>query len=294
MIDSGAEVAKTTNPIEVVIVASAPEIGRTFYKEYTPGDVTPPLCWSKDGKSPDQRSPERQSAFCADCPRAQKQASGKGAECRFSHNLAVVMHGDASNKVLRLSVPAMSLFGDGDPAAGKYSYLGFRKRVAAAQVAQSGIVTRLSFDDAESTPKLHFAMAGYVDEARFNQLGSLDPDVLRAYIAYGPDGMSGVLPASGVDSAAKASHTETPSAGADEAYFSVGAAGEAPPSPAAPPPSTEPRAENFGFGQAPAQSDFGVQQNAATPPAAGGNPFAVQGETRPTMGRVDDILDRLG
>ena len=114
LISDGKEVAAIEDRfLDVVIVAAASKISRTFYGEaYNPDSPAPPSCWSADGEKPDASVKEPQHVNCAGCPQNIKgSGNGESRACRFSQRLAVVLANDVEGDVLQLTLPATSVFG---------------------------------------------------------------------------------------------------------------------------------------------------------------------------------------
>lgn len=156
--------------IQVVIVAASPALSKTYYPgRYTPGDDTPPTCWSNDGLRPDRRVPpeQRQAATCAICPhnqwgsRVSEQGATKLKACSDNRRLAVVPAHDPENAAyggpMLLRVPAASLV----PLA-KYG-----NELVAAGYAEWEVITNISFDLSAEHPKLTFTAAGVIDERTY-------------------------------------------------------------------------------------------------------------------------------
>ena len=151
--------------LDVVLVAAAPKITRTFYAaafdENTPAA---PDCWSADGDTPDSTSKSPQSTRCATCPQnAKGSGQGDSRACRYSQRLAVVLANDMEGDVLQLSCAATSIFGK---AEGENRPLQEYARWLVAQGHEPRMfVTRLKFDTNAATPKLFFkAMRWLTDE----------------------------------------------------------------------------------------------------------------------------------
>lgn len=142
--------------LDVVIVAAAPKIGRTFYlKQYDPDQPAGPDCWSADGDKPDATAANPQASNCASCPQNMKgSGNGESRACRFSQRLAVVLANDVEGDVMQLQLPATSIFGkeEGD----NRPLQAYARALAAQNVPVEGVVTRLKFDTKSESPKLFF------------------------------------------------------------------------------------------------------------------------------------------
>ena len=166
LISEGKEVAAIEDRyLDVVFVASAPKITRTFYEgTFDADNPTAPACWSADGDKPDASIKDPQSDRCATCPQNIKgSGQGDSRACRFSQRLAIVLANDMEGDVLQLSCAATSIFGKG---VGENRPLQEYARWLVAQGHDPGMfVTRLKFDTDSATPKLFFkAMRWLTDE----------------------------------------------------------------------------------------------------------------------------------
>ena len=160
LIAGGKEIAAVEDRfLDVIIVKAAPKNGRVYYEGAYDKDApaTGPSCWSNDGEIPDASSKNRQSPNCATC--AQNQAgSGQGNSraCRYQRRIAVVLANDVGGDVLRMIVPAASIFGkeEGDkrPLQAYARYLA----VQSPPINPEQVVTRMRFDTAAESPKLFF------------------------------------------------------------------------------------------------------------------------------------------
>lgn len=157
MISGGQEVATTENPsINVVIVAASEHTNRMYYASaYKEGEVKSPDCWSVDGKTPDEKATSKQSERCDICPQNIKGSGARDSRaCRFSRRIAVVMEQDIGGTIYRLTVPAASLFGDGEK--GQMPLQLYAKHLMANKIPMNGVVTEMRFDKDSSVPKLFF------------------------------------------------------------------------------------------------------------------------------------------
>ena len=157
LISDGKEVAQIEDRyLDVVIVAAASKISRTFYGEaYDPENPAPPACWSADGEKPDASVKEPQHVNCAGCPQNIKgSGNGESRACRFSQRLAVVLANDVEGDVLQLTLPATSVFGkeEGD----NRPLQAYARWLAAQSVGPDMVVTRMKFDTKAQSPKLFF------------------------------------------------------------------------------------------------------------------------------------------
>ena len=165
----GQEIGKIKDRfLDVVLVNAAPHVSRTFYgSAWDPSaKPAPPVCWSADGITPDAKTP--QHANCANCP---KNVKGSGANesraCRYSQRLAVVLANDIPGEVLQLSVPATSLFGEGNKEIGA-TLQGYIKSLAARSIDPAALSTRIAFDTDKESPTILFSAMGWLDQQQYD------------------------------------------------------------------------------------------------------------------------------
>jgi len=158
MMVNGKEVAKNEDrAMNVVIVAAAPKVSRTFYlKQYSEGgEPLAPDCWSADGDLPDAKASRPQSKRCVDCDKnLAGSGQGNSRACRFSQRIAVVLGNDLHGDVFQLTLPAGSIFGAGEP--GKWPLQTYAKMIGAKGVPVTAVITEMRFDTDSATPKLTF------------------------------------------------------------------------------------------------------------------------------------------
>lgn len=183
LISDGKEVAAIEDRfLDVVIVAAASKISRTFYGEaYNPENPAPPSCWSADGEKPDASVKEPQHVNCAGCPQNIKgSGNGESRACRFSQRLAVVLANDVEGDVLQLTLPATSVFGkeEGD----NRPLQAYAKWLAAQSVGPDMVVTRMKFDTKAQSPKLFFKPMRWLtdDEHEACAKQGQTPEAIRA------------------------------------------------------------------------------------------------------------------
>lgn len=164
LIVNGKEVAqKEERSLNVVIVAAAPKVSRTYYAGvYKKGESSAPLCWSADGDAPDAAANEPQAKSCALCPQNVKgSGQGESRACRFSRRLAVVLENDVNGDLYQLTLPSTSIFGEGEP--GKWPLEMYAKMIGAKGIPITAVVTEMRFDMSSSTPKITFKPARFLE-----------------------------------------------------------------------------------------------------------------------------------
>jgi hypothetical protein len=183
MMVNGKEVAKNEErAMNVVVVAAAPKVSRTFYAgSFQEGEVKAPDCWSADGEVPDAKAKDPQSKRCVDCAmNAKGSGQGDSRACRFSQRLAVVLANDIGGEVMQLTLPSSSIFGAGE--AGKWPLQTYAKMIGSKGVPITAVVTEMRFDTEAATPKITFKPVRVLDSDEHNAAISAgrSPDAIKA------------------------------------------------------------------------------------------------------------------
>lgn len=169
LLSNGKEYAKIPDrTLDVVVVGAAKAVARTFYlKQFDEdSDPTAPDCTSSDGEIPDKRSAHKQAERCADCPQnAKGSGQGDSRACRFSQSLAVVLANDIGGNVLKLQVPAASIFGKGEGQ--NVPLREYVTQLSQIPVNIDTVVTKMSFDLDSASPKLFWAPVRYLTEDEY-------------------------------------------------------------------------------------------------------------------------------
>ena len=161
-IKGGADVGVSPdNYLDVVMIAANPHVSRIYFKgQYEAGSKERPDCYSVDGRTPEPDSPELQSDKCMTCPQNAKGSSLKGDSkakaCAYKKRVIMASPDAIDGDLYALDVNAMSLFGDDMPAQNLYNLKSYIETTAAHGMMAVKLVTRLTFDDNSSVPKLFF------------------------------------------------------------------------------------------------------------------------------------------
>jgi hypothetical protein len=165
--EGGKEIAAIEERyLDVVIVNAAPDVSRVFYAKAYDGEVSAPDCWSQDGKTPSPESSNAQHHKCDGCP---QNIAGSGQNnsraCRFQQHIAVVLANDMEGAVLKLTVPAKSVFGkeEGDNRA----LQAYARHLGAQNIDPSEVITRMKFDTKSEAPKLFFKAMRWLTDDEF-------------------------------------------------------------------------------------------------------------------------------
>jgi hypothetical protein len=170
MMVNGKEVAVNEDrAMNVVVVAAAPKVSRTFYAGtyQEGGEVKAPDCWSPDGEVPDAKAANPQAKRCVDCQQNTKgSGQGESRACRFQQRLAVVLANDIGGDVFQLTLPSTSIFGAGEP--GKWPLQTYAKMIGGKGVPITAVVTEMRFDTNSATPKITFKPVRVLDADEHN------------------------------------------------------------------------------------------------------------------------------
>jgi len=147
---------------------------KTFYEDgYVDGAAEKPDCFSNDAITPDASVAAPQCSTCALCPQNawgsgvnDKGEATKGKACSDVQRLAVAGHGLDDPMMLR--VPPLSL----------KNLAEMSKLLSKKNIPINGVVTRVSFDTAASSPLMLFKPIGFLDAAGFAKAQSLMNDDL--------------------------------------------------------------------------------------------------------------------
>lgn len=155
---NGKEVEKSNqDALDVVIVNASPHVHRMYFsKAYMPGEkMPPPTCWSSDSQKPDDAVTEKQADTCLACPQNIKGSGANGTKaCRFSRRIAVVRVDDMNGEVYQMTLPAQSIFGNGNKDRKPlHEYTDY---VRANGQNLMSVVSRVSFDEDSSSTKIGF------------------------------------------------------------------------------------------------------------------------------------------
>lgn len=164
----GADETRLGEEIYVVILGispSGPMLAKTFYASgYTEGSNDAPDCSSTNGLVPDSFVQNPVSKVCATCPKNQwgsavSQAGKKAKACSESKQLHVVLAEDAlkENPTVYLLTVTVNTFKN-------FTEFGNSLR-SQGITSPCFVMTKVSFDEEASVPKLEFEMSGFLDEA---------------------------------------------------------------------------------------------------------------------------------
>lgn len=162
--------------IEVVLVKVNKNKSKVWYAQGydEKAEQKKPDCYSTDGIAPSPDAEKPQSKTCATCKHNEfgskiTDAGKKAKACADSVRVAIAKP-DMLNDPYLLRVPAASMRGLGE----------YGQMLAKRGVAYNMAVTRISFDQAEATPKLLYKPVGLLDEASYEKVQEMmDTDVVK-------------------------------------------------------------------------------------------------------------------
>jgi hypothetical protein len=161
---NGTDVGVHKEPyLDVVLLAANPHVSRIYYAKQYDMNAKPeaPDCYSLDGKSPPLDVPNRQSDRCMTCPQNVKgsaiRGDSKAKACAYKKRVIVVSPDNIEGDMYALDVNALSLFGTDASAQNLYNLKSYIETLTTHQMMAVKLVTRLTFDDNSSVPKLFFS-----------------------------------------------------------------------------------------------------------------------------------------
>jgi hypothetical protein len=162
--------------IEVVLLKVNKHLSKVWYATgYVDGqEAKKPECYSPDGVAPAADSEKPQSKTCATCKFNQwgskvTEGGKKAKACTDTVRMAIAKP-DLLNDPYLLRVPPATI-----RVLGEYGQM-----LAKRGVAYNMVVTRISFDQAEATPKLQFRPTGLLDEASYTKVQEMiESDVVK-------------------------------------------------------------------------------------------------------------------
>jgi len=185
--EGGKEIAAIEERyLDVVVVNAAPDVSRVFYAKSYDGEASAPDCWSQSGKVPSPDASNPQHTKCDGCP---QNIAGSGQNnsraCRFQQHIAVVLANDMEGAVLKLTVPAKSVFGkeEGDNRA----LQAYARHLGAQNIDPSEVITRMKFDTKSEAPKLFFKAMRWLTDDEFptiQQQGKTDAAVKAVTMSF--------------------------------------------------------------------------------------------------------------
>lgn len=284
LIVGGQEVAKNENrAMNIVVVRAAAANSRTFYSEnYVKGSKARPVCWSDDGKVPHSSVKTPQASSCDKCPQNIK-GSGQRPDsraCRFQRRLAVLLENDMDGDIYAMTIPAASIFGQGEGR--KMGLQQYARFLGGHGIEVNAVVTELRFDTEAEGVKVAFSAVRPLEEHEYHGVVSRKDE---------PAAIDAVTMTVGEMDGAPEDGTPAPMAAPAPAPMPVFSAAPAAPV-AAPKPTPKP---------SPAPSAFKATKAAPAPVAAPAAPAPVEEPAvreakapAPAVPDVSSILSQWG
>lgn len=169
MIVGGQEVAVNEDrAMNIIILRAADHNSRTYYEGvYTKGVKSKPACYSDDSKVPHPSIANPQNRTCAGCP---QDVKGSGVRdntraCRYQRRLAVLLENDTQGDIYAMSIPAASLFAQGEGT--KMGLQQYARFLGGHGIDVNAVVTELRFDTQAEGVKVNFSAVRPLTEEEF-------------------------------------------------------------------------------------------------------------------------------
>jgi hypothetical protein len=168
MIVGGQEVAVNEDrAMNIIVIRAAEHNSRTYYEgTYVKGAKVRPACWSNDSVKPHPDVKTPQSPTCATCPQNIKGSGTSDTRaCRFQRRLAVALENDVNGDIYALSVPAASVFSNGE--GNKMGLQQYARFLGGHGIDVNAVVTEMRFDTNATAPKLTFSAIRPLEENEY-------------------------------------------------------------------------------------------------------------------------------
>jgi hypothetical protein len=216
LVVGGEEMGKVKGDLNVVIVNAAPKVGRIFYaKSWSPdAEPTSPDCFSNDGKAPDAKAENPQSANCDDCPNNIKgSGQGNSKACRYSRRIAVLLEQDfgtnLEGEVYQLNLASKSLFGDGGD--GTYTFENYTKYLSSNGKSIDFMVSQVSFNENNDNQSVLFSPTRYINRPEFEVVQKVaNTEKTKSLVIMTPSQADGVVKKPATLAAPKAAEIDEP------------------------------------------------------------------------------------
>lgn len=169
LIVGGQEVAvKEERYMNVIMLRAADTNTRTYYEgTYVKGAKAKPVCWSSDSVTPHEDVKVPQSSKCATCPQNIKgSGQNESRACRFQRRLAVLLDNDIHGDIYAMSIPAASIFDNGEGR--KMGLQQYARFLGGHGIDVNAVMTEMRFDTNATAPKLTFSAVRPLEEDEYN------------------------------------------------------------------------------------------------------------------------------
>lgn len=158
LVVGGQEVAvKDERFMNVILLRAADTNARTYYEgTYVKGAKAKPACWSSDSVSPHEDVKNPQSSKCNTCPQNIKGSGQNDSRaCRYQRRLAVLLENDVDGDIYAMSIPAASIFDNGEGR--KMGLQQYARFLGGHGIDVNAVITEMRFDTGATAPKLTFS-----------------------------------------------------------------------------------------------------------------------------------------
>jgi len=169
LIVGGQEVAvKEERHMNVIMLRAADTNTRTYYEgTYVKGAKAKPACWSSDSVSPHEDVKNPQSSKCNTCPQNIKGSGQNDSRaCRFQRRLAVLLENDIDGDIYAMSIPAASIFDNGEGR--KMGLQQYARFLGGHGIDVNAVLTEMRFDTNATAPKLTFSAVRPLEEHEYS------------------------------------------------------------------------------------------------------------------------------
>ena len=169
LIVGGQEVAvKEERHMNVIMLRAADTNTRTYYEgTYVKGSKAKPVCWSSDSVSPHEDVKNPQSSKCTTCPQNIKGSGQNDSRaCRYQRRLAVLLENDIGGDIYAMSIPAASIFDNGEGR--KLGLQQYARFLGGHGIDVNAVLTEMRFDTNATAPKLTFNAVRPLEEHEYN------------------------------------------------------------------------------------------------------------------------------
>jgi hypothetical protein len=168
LIVGGQEVAvKEERFMNVIMLRAADTNTRTYYEgTYVKGSKAKPVCWSSDSMVPHEDVKNPQSSKCNTCPQnIRGSGQNDSRACRYQRRLAVLLENDIHGDIYAMSIPAASIFDNGEGR--KMGLQQYARFLGGHGIDVNAVLTEMRFDTNATAPKLTFSAVRPLEEDEY-------------------------------------------------------------------------------------------------------------------------------
>lgn len=178
IVDNQEESIVETSYLDVIIVGLTKDISRIYFEgAYNADTKANPVCYSTNGKVPNEDVKVKQAEKCVLCPMNEKGSrigadGSKFKACQSFQRLAVVLPNHL-DRVFQLDCKATTLWAESRPNENKYNFDDYKTKLKIREKDPSWVITRLSFDTNVSYARLFFTHTIFVPQNIFSTIYEL-------------------------------------------------------------------------------------------------------------------------